>query len=75
MDLASTSKFTLVVVDDDPVCRELLSANLKSVGYKILSAADGSHALSAASNGVEKIHYPAPMQRLARYTRALKAAA
>lgn len=36
---------TILVVDDDPYIREALEDRLASLGYKILLAADGNHAL------------------------------
>jgi signal transduction histidine kinase/DNA-binding response OmpR family regulator len=39
---------TVLVVDDDPTARELLSANLKGAGYRLLQAASGDEALSLA---------------------------
>ncbi|GIH96616.1 response regulator transcription factor [Planobispora siamensis] len=38
----------LLVVDDEPVVRELLSATLRFAGYTVTSAATGSEALEAA---------------------------
>jgi signal transduction histidine kinase/CheY-like chemotaxis protein len=39
---------TVLVVDDDPTARELLSANLKGAGYRLLQASSGDEALSLA---------------------------
>jgi signal transduction histidine kinase/CheY-like chemotaxis protein/HAMP domain-containing protein len=39
---------TVLVVDDDPAARELLTANLKGAGYRLIHAADGEEALSLA---------------------------
>ena len=39
---------TVLVVDDDPTARELLSANLKGAGYRLLQASNGDEALSLA---------------------------
>jgi len=39
---------TVLIVDDDPAARELLSANLKSAGYRLVHAASGDEALSLA---------------------------
>jgi len=39
---------TVLVVDDDPNARELLSANLKGAGYRLLQASSGEEALSLA---------------------------
>lgn len=36
---------TLLVVDDEPSIRELLSASLRFAGFKVLAAADGHEAL------------------------------
>jgi CheY-like chemotaxis protein len=39
---------TVLVVDDDPAARDLLTANLKSTGYRLVQAANGEEALSLA---------------------------
>ena len=39
---------TVLVVDDDPTARELLSANLKGAGYRLLQASSGDEALNLA---------------------------
>jgi signal transduction histidine kinase/DNA-binding response OmpR family regulator len=39
---------TVLIVDDDPAARDLLSANLKGVGYRAVHAASGQEALSLA---------------------------
>src|ERR1700688_3308125 len=39
---------TVLVVDDDPAARELLTANLKGAGYRLVHAASGDEALSLA---------------------------
>jgi signal transduction histidine kinase/DNA-binding response OmpR family regulator len=39
---------TVLVVDDDPAARDLLTANLKSAGYRLVHAASGEEALSLA---------------------------
>ncbi|HYA04488.1 MAG TPA: response regulator [Xanthobacteraceae bacterium] len=39
---------TVLIVDDDPAARELLSANLRSAGYRLVHAASGDEALSLA---------------------------
>jgi len=39
---------TVLIVDDDPAARELLSANLRSAGYRLVHAASGDDALSLA---------------------------
>jgi signal transduction histidine kinase/DNA-binding response OmpR family regulator/HAMP domain-containing protein len=39
---------TVLVVDDDPVARDLLAANLKGAGYRLVHAASGEEALSLA---------------------------
>jgi signal transduction histidine kinase/DNA-binding response OmpR family regulator len=39
---------TVLVVDDDPTARDLLSANLKGAGYRLLQASSGDEALSLA---------------------------
>ena len=39
-------KPTLLIVDDDPNIRELLSVNLAAVGYELEIAADGAEAMA-----------------------------
>ena len=39
---------TVLIVDDDPAARELLAANLKGAGYRLVHAASGDEALSLA---------------------------
>jgi signal transduction histidine kinase/CheY-like chemotaxis protein len=39
---------TVLVVDDDPVARDLLTANLKGAGYRLVHAASGEEALNLA---------------------------
>jgi CheY-like chemotaxis protein len=39
---------TVLVVDDDPAARDLLAANLKSTGYRLVQAANGEEALTLA---------------------------
>ena len=39
---------TVLIVDDDPVARDLLAANLKGAGYRLIQAANGEEALSLA---------------------------
>jgi adenylate cyclase len=39
---------TVLIVDDDPIARDLLAANLKGAGYRLIQAADGEEALSLA---------------------------
>jgi adenylate cyclase len=39
---------TVLIVDDDPVARDLLAANLKGAGYRLIQAANGDEALSLA---------------------------
>ena len=39
---------TVLVVDDDPAARDLLSANLRGAGYRLLHAASGEEALKMA---------------------------
>lgn len=41
----NTPEATLLVVDDEPSIRELLSASLRFAGFKVLAAADGHEAL------------------------------
>ena len=42
----ATPEATLLVVDDEPSIRELLSASLRFAGFKVLAAADGHEALA-----------------------------
>jgi signal transduction histidine kinase/CheY-like chemotaxis protein len=44
----SANATTVLVVDDDPAARDLLSTNLKSAGYRLLHAASGEQALKLA---------------------------
>ena len=48
------SEFTIMVVDDDPVTRNICSKILRSVGYRVVLAHDGSEALAILerSNGI-----------------------
>ncbi len=39
---------TVLIVDDDPAARELLAANLKGAGYRLVHAASGDEALNLA---------------------------
>ncbi len=39
---------TVLIVDDNPAARELLTANLKSAGYRLVHAASGDEALALA---------------------------
>jgi signal transduction histidine kinase/CheY-like chemotaxis protein/HAMP domain-containing protein len=39
---------TVLIVDDDPVARDLLAANLKATGYRLIQSASGDEALSLA---------------------------
>jgi adenylate cyclase len=39
---------TVLIVDDDPVARDLLAANLKGAGYRLIQSAGGEEALSLA---------------------------
>lgn len=39
---------TVLIVDDDPVARDLLAANLKGAGYRLIQATSGEEALSLA---------------------------
>ena len=38
----------MLIVDDDPVARDLLAVNLKGAGYRLIQAASGEEALSLA---------------------------
>ncbi|MCM2430205.1 MULTISPECIES: response regulator transcription factor [Streptomyces] len=44
-----TPEASLLVVDDEPNIRELLSASLRFVGFKVVSAASGADALAAVA--------------------------
>jgi len=44
-----TPEASLLVVDDEPNIRELLSASLRFVGFKVVSAASGAEALAAVA--------------------------
>jgi signal transduction histidine kinase/CheY-like chemotaxis protein len=44
----SNGALTVLVVDDDPAARDLLTANLKGTGYRIVYAASGDEALRLA---------------------------
>jgi signal transduction histidine kinase/CheY-like chemotaxis protein len=39
---------TVLIVDDDPAARDLLTANLKGAGYRLVQAASGTEALNLA---------------------------
>ena len=43
-----TAEARLLVVDDEPNIRELLSASLRYAGFEVATAADGQQALTAA---------------------------
>ncbi|SFE21765.1 two-component system, OmpR family, response regulator [Actinacidiphila alni] len=45
----TTPEASLLVVDDEPNIRELLSASLRFVGFKVASAASGADALAAVA--------------------------
>jgi CheY-like chemotaxis protein len=42
------NRLSILIVDDDPAARELLAANLKGTGYRLVLAASGDEALSLA---------------------------
>src|SRR3712207_8861660 len=46
----STPEARLLVVDDEPNIRELLSASLRYAGFEVATAADGQQALAMASS-------------------------
>ena len=46
--VASDNAPTVLIVDDDPVARDLLAANLKGAGYLLIQAATGEEALNLA---------------------------
>jgi len=43
------TKKKILVVDDDPNIRELISVNLKAAGYDVLNAGNGQEALGAVA--------------------------
>ena len=47
---------TVLIVDDDPAARELLAANLKGAGYRLVHAASGDEALDLARNRLQRMH-------------------
>lgn len=51
MSTDTTPEATLLVVDDEPSIRELLSASLRFAGFEVLSAADGREALAHQAAG------------------------
>ncbi|HEY3282087.1 MAG TPA: diguanylate cyclase [Armatimonadota bacterium] len=46
----ASSGSTILLVDDDPINRELLEARLSFTGYRVLSATNGAEALECASS-------------------------
>ena len=46
----STPEARLLVVDDEPNIRELLSASLRYAGFEVATAADGQQALALADS-------------------------
>lgn len=50
MQKSSTPEATILVVDDEPSIRELLSASLQFAGFEVLTAADGKEALAHQQN-------------------------
>ena len=48
LSVTPTSSPRLLVVDDEPSIRDLLSASLRYAGYDVVTAADGAEALSQA---------------------------
>nr|KEP24544.1 hypothetical protein DA06_07150 [Georgenia sp. SUBG003] len=48
-DAARSAEARLLVVDDEPSIRELLSASLRFAGFDVVTAEDGNAALRAAS--------------------------
>ncbi len=51
MSTDTTPEATLLVVDDEPSIRELLSASLRFAGFQVLAAADGREALAHQAGG------------------------
>ncbi|UNX55315.1 response regulator transcription factor [Georgenia sp. TF02-10] len=50
-----TAEARLLVVDDEPAIRELLSASLRFAGFDVVTAADGNAALRAAEDDVDLV--------------------
>jgi twitching motility two-component system response regulator PilG len=50
--VSASGKRTVMVVDDSPTVRKILSMTLERAGYGVLSAADGEAALEALQNSV-----------------------
>ena len=48
-----TSKYTILLVDDDPALLRLLSIRLNAAGYDVMTADNGAHALAQLA-----VHYP-----------------
>ena len=46
-----TPEARLLVVDDEPSIRELLTASLRFAGFEVVPAADGAEALKLAEQG------------------------
>ena len=51
MSTVTTPEATLLVVDDEPSIRELLSASLRFAGFDVRTAADGREAMAHAASG------------------------
>lgn len=47
---------TILLVEDDPAVRDLARRVLKTCGYTVMAARDGSHALAAEAGSAGKIH-------------------
>jgi two-component system response regulator GlrR len=48
-----TSKYTILLVDDDPALLRLLAIRLNAAGYDVMTADNGAHALAQLA-----VHYP-----------------
>jgi len=52
---------TVLIVEDEEAVRELASEFVKSAGYTVLTARDGTEALAIAEQSDEPIHLLLPM--------------
>jgi len=49
-DLAGAGSGTIMIVDDDPMTRTLVTGSLEQFGYQVVQAADGAEALNVFSS-------------------------
>jgi len=54
--VGSAGSETLLLVEDEPLVRQITEEGLKRQGYRVLSASDGPSALELARNATEPIH-------------------